>query len=292
MDHVTEETEGLIDPQPEAEVAVLVEEEPEKSPGTEPQDAPGDGTAGKDPEKENLKTALREGRSRAKARERNLLAEIEVERTGRRQAEERAARAESEKGSKQALEKLDDATLSEAAPTIVEMAVSSMAPQVVKATRIAIRATQAVARLQHQDYDEVVEKYLVPLIKLDPVTKRPADPEMWDKVYVNPIDDDSGETAYQLATELKERAEGTGTIREAGVTDLSEKAGDRAQGRRDVIETLTETAARPRGIRAIPASPAPAVRTLTRAQIDAMTPEQRGKLSQSVIDQWLGAPPG
>ena len=305
-DAVTLATEGLEDPdapvfpdsrgaEPAEEVR-LVEEEPEKapkSPGTRADKARGDGEAvtGKEPdaEKENLRKALRQERGKR----RTLLDDIRYEKEQRQRAEERAKATEEQAARAKKLEALDEAEdLKSAAPILSAMTKDSIMPEINGLHRKVIRQSQELARLRHQEeYDRRLEESgLVDFIRVDPQTGKPKDLDMWKAIYVDA--DDPGEAAYEIATSLLEEA---GKLereeQEEGVEVLNERAGDRATGRREVIDRLNKTAERPKGIRDLPSAGAPISRKLTRRQMDLMTDEQRAKLPPDVIEEWLAGAP-
>jgi hypothetical protein len=310
-DPVTLETEGLGEMEhvfPDAKDAggglddqktvVLVEEEPAAPPaagqGTAPEKGGGDGkekTAEQlKKENQNLRGALRETRGQR----RSLLAEVEALRQQRTEQERTQAELARKRQSDADLGKLEDAAdLREAAPIILKAAREQILPDLDLAQRRIIKQSQRIAEMQHEDYHQVLqESGLVDLIRVD-VNGVPKDPDLWKKIYVT--EEDPGEAAYQLALELKAQKEGrdvTGGDPDLIETNDDNPAGDRATGRREVVDQLRRTAERPTGIRNISPTPAPPMRRFTRRQIDQMTDEQRSRLPDDVIEEWLAGAPG
>lgn len=302
-DAVTLATEGLQDleapvftdargTEPAEEIR-LVEEEPEKRPGTRTEKVRGDGEAGKgnepDAEKENLRKALHQERGKR----RTLLDTIRYEKEQRQKAEDRAKIAEEQTVQAKKLEALDDAAdLRAAAPILSEAARDRIMPEIDGLHRKVIRQSQELARLRYKDeYDRRIEESgLVDLIRVDPQTGKPKDLDMWKAIYVDA--DDPGDAAYDIATGLlEEQGKLEREPAEEGMDVLSERVGDRATGRREVIDQLNRNAERPKGIRDLPSAGAPASRKLTRRQLDLMSDEQRAKLPADVIEEWLAGAP-
>jgi TolA-binding protein len=305
---VTLESEGLGDVEhvfPDAKDAggglddnktvVLVEEEPAAppGPGTSPEAKGGGDGKEKTPEQlkkenQNLRGALKETRGQR----RSLLAEVELLRQQRAQQERTAAEQQRKRQSDVDLGKLEDASdLREAAPIIIKAAREQILPDLDLAQRRIIKQSQRIAELAHEDYHEVLtESGLVDLIRVD-ANGTPKDPDLWRKIYVE--EEDPGEAAYQLALELRARKDGRDVT--AGDPDLiesNETPGDRATGRREVVDQLRRTAERPSGIRNISPTAPPPSRRFTRRQIDQMTDEQRARLPDDVIEEWLAGAPG
>ncbi len=280
---------------------VLEEDEPGKkggkgpqSPGTETAARPGDGKGKErdlEEENENLKRALRESRTRG----RQLMADLALARQAHSTEETR--RKEQEEAGKRAkrLESLKDVDdLSEAATIIRDEVVEGhVRPQFITLRRSLVRLSQKEARGSYEDYDERLEKSgLVEAITVDPVTGQAKDPVLWKKIMLD--SEDPGEDAYLVATELLREQ---GKLKPEEETDedletLDGKGGDRAAGRREVVDALNRNVNRPRGIGSLPGSgEEPATKRLTRKQIDAMTDAERARLPKAIIEEWLmGAP--
>ena len=68
---------------------------------------------------------------------------------------------------------------------------------------------------------------------------------------------------------------------------LEEKAGDRTDGRREVLETLSQNADRPRGIGSLPAVEGKVVRRLTSEAISQMSDAEYARLPAHIRDAYL-----
>lgn len=254
-------------------------------PGTRSDDR-GDGqTSGRrkdtpEQEEQNLKAALREERRRS----RQALEDLDRERARASTEERRRMAAEEDAARAKRLEDLDEKPLSEAIGVIRDEVVG---PAVQRARVDHVRLSQKVARLTYKDYDEVLKKSGVEdEITLD-ASGRAKDPVMWKRLLVDA--EDPGEEAYLIGKEiLRQRGQRAGGLDEEEGELLDEPAGDRATGRREVVERLERNGDRPRGIRDIPDAGAPATtRRFTRTQIDRLSEAERSRLPANVIDEWL-----
>lgn len=249
----------------------------------------GDGQrrGGKRDQVDNLNAALREERDKG----RRLLSDLEDQRARTANAERRAQEAEQTTTRAKRFEEMDEKPLSESIPLIEETLVR---PAFQKARADHVRLSQKVAKRDYPDYDKVLrESGVEDGITL--VNGQPKDPVLWRRLLIDA--EDPGEEAYLIGKELLRQRSANG--RGAGEEDdedpevLDQPAGDRAAGRREVIERLDRNGQRPRGIREIPsADPGVGTRRLSRKQIDAMAPEERARvLSPAALDEWLmGAP--
>ena len=308
--HVTPATEGLeptdarivLDGK-EIELVdeVVLDGDKPGGPGTQPTEektgGEGDGTTDRpvgDPKDRNLTAALREER----AKRRDILSKYDTERRLREDAEAQARNAEErarqEKERADRLAKIDEVDdLGKAVPLIRDEVAQEVEgrvrPVVDRALIISIRNSQNAAAGKHTDYFELLEKSGVEAaITIDPKTGRPADPDMYRLIFMQ--SDDPGEDAYRLARQILDRKEGRKpeeSLAEENVDVLDEKAGDRAQGRREVIDRLDKAAERPRSIGNLPSSGGSGPTKLTRRQIDNMSDAQRRNLPEHVIEWWL-----
>jgi len=108
--------------------------------------------------------------------------------------------------------------------------------------------------------------------------------------------DDPAEDAYQLGLDLLEKQGSARPAAEAqktadGAVVLDEKAGDRTDGRREVLETLSQNADRPRGIGSLPAAEGRVIRKLTSDDISKMSDAEYQRLPQHVRDAYLAGGP-
>jgi hypothetical protein len=106
---------------------------------------------------------------------------------------------------------------------------------------------------------------------------KPGDPDIYRKIFAESLD--PGEDAYRLAQQLLARQEGREPTREPddeAIATFDEPAGDRAQGRREILDQL-----------GLPSSGYSGPQKLTRRQIDAMSDQQRSRLPEHVIEWWL-----
>lgn len=274
---------------------VVYEFEPD--PVTDPQEpaektiAPGDGTPAKgitDAEKvENLQKALRESRGMR----RSVLAELEDAKTKLRLAEQDRVSKQSDEQREARNAKLDEvADIKEALPHITEAVRADLDPFIASARRAGINASERVSRLIHPDYDEVLVKSGVQAaITIDPATGKSPDPVMWNMLILK--SDDPAEDAYQLGLDLLDKQ---GTARPApkvpadpGAVVLDTKAGDRSDGRREVLETIATNADRPRGIGSLPAAEGRVVHRLTSKSISEMPDEQYARLPTHIKEAYL-----
>jgi hypothetical protein len=303
---VTPATEGLepadLELPPEGEATYVLQDEPaatgdgQGGQGTEADKAPADGDGTRAPEGDTRDRNLRAALKEARVKRRDLLAELETERALRRQAEEaRAAadeRARNEAARAARLAKIDEVNdLSEAVPLIREDVVldveGRVRPVMDRALALAVRNSQAVAASKHADFFDVLEASGVQAA-ITLTDGKPGDPDIYRKIFAESLD--PGEDAYRLAQQLLARQEGREPTREPddeAIATFDEPAGDRAQGRREILDQLDRTAQRPRGIGGLPSSGYSGPQKLTRRQIDAMSDQQRSRLPEHVIEWWL-----
>ncbi|HAM57301.1 MAG TPA: hypothetical protein DCQ64_18590 [Candidatus Rokubacteria bacterium] len=284
--------------------AVLVEE-PKTSAGDErpgtggQQDQPsGDGKPAKDLEAENanLKRALKEQRRSDRIRRDRLVTELESERNARNAADRRAAEAAELKKADAKLASLEEVEdLRHAVPIIRDHIDETLIqPSIANIRTQQLRMSQKMARRDHDDYDAVLkESGVEDAIALD-ASGKPKDPVLWRKIILN--SDDPAEDAYQLGLAELERQGKRPPAAEPDPDDdtdiLDEPAGDRAAGRRDVVERLEQIGRRPMGIRTLTGQRGSESTTrLTRKRIDAMSEEEYAKLPASVREQYLMGTP-
>lgn len=253
--------------------------------------AEGDGTPAKvvtDAEKvENLQKALRESRGMR----RSVLAELEETRAKLRLVDDQqqARDSEAKKAARDA--KLDEVVdIKEALPHITEAVRADLDPYIASARRAGIKASERVSRLIHQDYDEVLKQSGVQAaITIDPATGKAPDPVMWTMLILR--SDDPAEDAYNLGLDLLEKQ---GSARPAsdvpedtGKVVLDMTAGDRSQGRREVLDTLATNADRPRGIGSLPAAEGRVIRKLTSEAISQMPDAEYARLPKHIREAYL-----
>lgn len=296
---IEDELPTFVDAAPKAEPSgqeVVYEFEPDK-PDTGPKEPAeekkpaGDGTPAKevtDADKvKNLQHAIREERGKR----RSVLAELEETRARLRLVDDDRQRQQSEEAKAARAAKLDEAVdIKDALPHITEAVRADLDPFIASARRAGIKASERVTRLIHKDYDEVLQKSGVQAaITIDPATGKAPDPVMWNMLVLR--SDDPAEDAYNLALDLLEKQ---GTARpdpepkkaEETVV-LDEKAGDRTDGRREVLETLSQNADRPRGIGSLPAAEGKVVRRLTSEAISQMSDAEYARLPAHIREAYL-----
>lgn len=257
----------------------------------------GDGTPAKvtDADKaKNLQYALREERDKRREerhKHRSVLAELEETRTRLRLVDEQRQREQSNEAKAARAAKLDEAVdIKEALPHITEAVRADLDPFIASARRAGIKASERVSRLIHTDYDEVLQKSGVQAaITIDPATGKAPDPVMWNMLIIR--SDDPAEDAYSLALDLLEKQgiarpdpappQATETV------VLEEKAGDRTDGRREVLDTLSQNADRPRGIGSLPAAEGKVVRRLTSEAISQMSDAEYARLPAHIREAYL-----
>jgi len=280
---------------------VVYEFQPDKSEATGPkepaeQKAEGDGTPAKvvtDADKvQNLQKAIREERGKR----RSVLVELEETKARLRLADEQRHSQQSEEARAARAAKLDEAAdIKEALPHITEAVRADLDPYIASARRAGIKASERVSRLIHPDYNEVLQKSGVEAaITIDPATGKAPDPVMWNMLILR--SDDPAEDAYQLGLDLLEKQGSARPAAEAqktadGAVVLDEKAGDRTDGRREVLETLSQNADRPRGIGSLPAAEGRVIRKLTSDDISKMSDAEYQRLPQHVRDAYLAGGP-
>lgn len=266
---------------------VLVEEPGDQ--GTERK--PGDGDRAPKGGKGDTKVALRSER----VRRRSLLTELDETRRLLHDAEARLEAQEAADQRKSRLDKLDEAAdLKEALPLVTEEVSAAMAPVVERTRARFVLMSQKLAMKEHDDFEQVLEEAgvaeaieLVPTVVDGKKVMRPRDPVMWKKLFED--SDDPGEDAYALAAEILV-ARGTRVAEPDDKTEvLDEKSGDRAAGRREVLDTVRHNAERPLSIRHVPVSDARERRAYTKADIDKMTDAEYARLPRHIKDQLLGA---
>ena len=284
-----------------ADTEVVYEFQPDKPEATGPKEpaekkAEGDGTPAKvvtDADKvENLQKAIREERGKR----RSVLAELEDTKERLRLVDEHRHSQQSEEARAARAAKLDEAAdIKEALPHITEAVRADLDPFIAGARRAGIKASEKVSRLIHSDYDDVLQKSGVQAaITIDPATGKAPDPVMWNMLILR--SDDPAEDAYQLGLDLLEKQGSARPAAEAektagGAVVLDEKAGDRTDGRREVLETLSQNADRPRGIGSLPAAEGRVIRKLTSDDISKMSDAEYQRLPQHVRDAYLAGGP-
>lgn len=286
---------GNDEPEPPASEAVLVEDPADERPGTEtPADeVSGDGKPVRDLEAENtnLKRALQADRMRR----RRLMAELDAERRAREDADRRNADLAAAKDADAKLTKLEDVgDLREAVPIIREhLEETVIRPNMAKIRVQQLRLSQKMARREHTDYDVVLkDSGIEDAIAVD-ASGRPRDPVLWRKIILD--SEDPAEDAYQIGlAELERQGKRRPAEQESDeeVDVLDESVGDRAAGRREVIEHLEQIGRRPVGIRTLPGQRGRDSKpTLSRKVIDAMSDQDYQRLPQHVREAYLmGAP--
>lgn len=285
---------------PKAQVEEVVYEfEPDPDPDKGPKEpaaetpAAGDGTSTKvitDAEKvTNLQKAIKQERGKR----RSVLAELEQtkERLRLSDAQSKVVQSEAAKAEREA--KLDEAVdIKQALPHITEAVRADLDPYIASARRAGLKASERVSRLIHEDYDKVLnESGVSAAVTINPATGKPPDPVMWRMLVLE--SDDPAEDAYQLAQDILEQraAEDPSGVKKVGDTKvdvvLDTTGGDRADGRREVLETISTNADRPRGIGSLPAAEGRVVRKLTPEAISKMPDEEYARLPQHIRDAYL-----
>lgn len=236
---------------------------------------------------QNLQRALAESRTRG----RHLRDELAETAARLRVAEQARVSASREQDTARQYEALDAAThLKDAIPIIRDIVFSELEPHIIKARRAGINASEKVARRDHADYDEVLaQSGVLAGITVSPTTGKPGDPAMWQRLVLD--SEDPAEDAYALGRELLglNETESMPPPRPAdpGVEVLSEPTGDRASGRREVLDLVRTNAERPQGVRRVPTSPGQEVRRLTRQSIDTMPDAEYARLPEHIKQAYL-----
>jgi hypothetical protein len=241
----------------------------------------GEGGKGKDddPEKRNLKAALKETRGKT----RSIKAELETTRAQLAEEERKRKALESDAASKARMDKLDEAgDIKEALPHIVEEVFGKVEPFVVNQRKSIIEISQNYMRDRHTDYDDLLEKSGVAAgITLD-TNGRPSDPVMWRRIMLDSTD--PGRDAYQLSRELL-------GLEDDPAVKPNDKGGAPKEARREDQAPLRTESERPRGIGGLPASTGRELRRLSYEDIDKMNEVEYDKLPKHVKEEYLAGRP-
>jgi hypothetical protein len=223
----------------------------------------------------NLGTALKHEREHGK----RLRDELAQERAAHEHAEAEAKRLRDEATRAENRKTLEEAQdLTSALPAIKSEIISEMEPGIISARKGVIRISQKLARFEHDDYDEMLNKSgVADAIAIDPATGKPRDPVMWRKLIL--MSEDPGEDAYALAVSIRE---------ERGELEPTTPRSDgaREETPRPVIEVRT-TADRFGGVRRLSHATGREPRVLTDTDIEKMPDEEYARLPKSVRDAYL-----